>query len=143
MYIELWDATGHRKELPLPVFEGSLSFFLTQITDLNYWPLIRCMKLVLWTCNILMFGYMFSPTRSMIIIHANCAKIFAAFDSWKKYDTIEWILNVYSVTFVKENIFLKNIFASFNIFMRLDYKAMYFFIVFTIFIEHKCISNLH
>ena len=113
MYIELWDATGHRKELPLPVFEGSLSFFLTQITDLNYWPLIRCMKLVLWTCNILMFGYMFSPTRSMIIIHANCAKIFAAFDSWKKYDTIEWILNVYSVTFVKENIFLKTIFASF------------------------------
>ena len=31
----------------------------------------------------------------------------------KKYDTIEWILNVYSVTFVKENIFLKTIFASF------------------------------
>ena len=46
VYIELWDATGHPKGL-VSVGVGSLSFFLTQITDLNYWPLIRCMKLVL------------------------------------------------------------------------------------------------
>ena len=54
MYIELWDATGHHPKGLVAVGcsldggdQGSLSFFLTQITDLNYWPLIRCMKLVL------------------------------------------------------------------------------------------------
>ena len=53
VYIELWDATGHPKGLVAVGClldggdQGSLSFFLTQITDLNYWPLIRCMKLVL------------------------------------------------------------------------------------------------
>ena len=54
VYIELWDATGHHPKGLVAVGcsldggdQGSLSFFLTQITDLNYWPLIRCMKLVL------------------------------------------------------------------------------------------------